>query len=64
MHYWLALFIKRPGINFNRRTVARYTKDYGKNKIPHFKVGHLLKFKKENLEDWLKKKKMEEKEIL
>ncbi|MFA5459796.1 MAG: helix-turn-helix domain-containing protein [Candidatus Paceibacterota bacterium] len=33
-------------------------------KIPHFKVGRLVKFKREDLEDWLKKKKMEDKEIL
>jgi excisionase family DNA binding protein len=33
-------------------------------KIPHFKVGRLVKFKKEDLDGWLKKKKMEEKEIL
>lgn len=33
-------------------------------KIPHFKVGRLVKFKKEDLEAWLKKKKMEEEEIL
>jgi excisionase family DNA binding protein len=33
-------------------------------KIPHFKVGRLVKFKKEDLETWLKKKKMEEEEIL
>jgi excisionase family DNA binding protein len=33
-------------------------------KIPHFKVGRLVKFKREDLENWLKKKKMEEKEIL
>jgi excisionase family DNA binding protein len=33
-------------------------------KIPHFKVGRLVKFKKEDLDSWLKKKKMEEKEIL
>ncbi len=38
-------------------------KDYSK-KNPHFKVGRLVKFKREGLEDWLKKKKMEEKEIL
>jgi excisionase family DNA binding protein len=33
-------------------------------KIPYFKVGRLVKFKREDLEGWLKKKKMEEKEIL
>lgn len=33
-------------------------------KIPHFKVGRLVKFKREDLESWLKKKKMEEEEIL
>jgi excisionase family DNA binding protein len=33
-------------------------------KIPYFKIGRLVKFKREDLEDWLKKKKMEEKEIL
>lgn len=33
-------------------------------KIPHFKVGRLVKFKKEDLDAWLKKKKMEEEEIL
>ena len=33
-------------------------------KISHFKVGRLVKFKKEDLEVWLKKKKMEEEEIL
>lgn len=33
-------------------------------RIPHFKVGRLVKFKKEDLEAWLKKKKMEEEEIL
>jgi excisionase family DNA binding protein len=33
-------------------------------KVPHFKVGRLVKFKKEDLEVWLKKKKMEEEEIL
>ncbi len=33
-------------------------------KIPYFKVGRLVKFKREDLETWLKKKKMEEKEVL
>jgi excisionase family DNA binding protein len=33
-------------------------------KIPYFKVGRLVKFKKEDLDAWLKKKKMEEEEIL
>jgi len=33
-------------------------------KIPHFKVGRLVKFKREDLDAWLKKKKMEEEEIL
>jgi excisionase family DNA binding protein len=38
--------------------------ELSRRKIPHFKVGRLVKFKKEDLDGWLKKKKMEEKEIL
>jgi len=41
--------------------VARYIKDYGKKKIPHFKAECFVKFKKEDLEGWLKKKKWKKK---